>query len=169
MHPQTVVSTRRWIGILAVLTIAGGLTACAPANGPTSSAELRAIGVSYLKLVAPLNEANCTFNAVLLRPSASLDDLKQGAADDAASLRAFADGIAAIKWPPEITRDANDLIKAVVANRAAAQAAAETPTLAAFNDAFRDIKAANSASARAGNVVRSDLGLPGVSGDPCKS
>ena len=159
---------RRSIGILMVVTTIGGVGACTAADGPASSAELQAIGASYLELVAPLNQANCTFNAVLLVPNALLDDLKQGAADDAASLRTFADGMRAIEWPSEINRDAQDLIQAIAANQAAAQAAAEAPTLAAFNDAFRDIKAANSASARAGNVVRADLGLPGVAGDPCK-
>ncbi len=160
---------RRSIGISFVVGIVGGLTACAAANGPAVSAELQTIAASYLELVTPLNDANCTFSAVLLVPNATLDDLKQGAADDAVSLRTFADSTRAIEWPPEITRDARDLIDAVAINQAAAQAAAEAPTLAAFNSAFRDISAANAASTRAASVVRSDLGLSGASGDPCKS
>ncbi len=167
--PVSPTKHRRWIGILVVATIVGALSSCAAVDGPAPSAQLQAIAATYLELVTPLNEANCTFNAVLLIPGASLDDLTQGAADDAASLGAFAGSLRAINWPSEIARDSRDLIHAIAANQAAARVAAQAATLVAFNEAFRDIKVANSTSARAAGVVRSDLGLPAVSGDPCTS
>lgn len=151
------------------------LAACA-ADAPSPSHTARSsippgleqIADSYLDLAAPFNTATCRFNVVLSQQAPALAELKLASADYAATLTTLIGGLQAIEWPAEngISRDADDLVSALVATLTYASVMAEAASMSKFIEADNQLIAANLTSAAAATQLRADLGLGG-SGNPC--
>jgi hypothetical protein len=163
--------------ILALVALALVLAACAspipsPTPSPTAGSStppgLAGIAARYLEVASALNEATCTFNAVLSRAAPTLADLKRGSTAYATGLAALINGLRAIDWPAELAEDAYALIDAKEADETLVRAMAAADSLAEFITADDQLIEANRTSAAAASQLRRDLGLASA-GNPCAS
>jgi len=100
---------------------------------------------------------------VFANPSATVAQLKGSAAALAKAVRAAADGLRKLPWPPDIEPDIKALIKVQAAEEAAYLAVGVETTRDDVIAALNKASAVPESSPAAGNLVRGDLGIASVS------
>lgn len=138
-----------------------------PTVTPEPTPDLAALGQTYLDAAHAANEVKCVVRPVLTDPNATADELRAAAGQLADAYRIFADALRSTVWPPPIDEDARALIAAL----AAAESHLRTAHAAtSYEDVVANLRAGGDSSAEASeaaNLLRGDLGLSSVTGDPC--
>ena len=138
-----------------------------PTTTPEPAPDLAALGQTYLDAAQPANEAKCAVRPVLDDPNATAEELRGAAGQLADAYRAFADALRATVWPSPVDEDVRALIAALAATESHLRTAQSATTVEDIAANFNAGGESNSQASEAANLVRGDLGLPSVTGDPC--